>query len=205
MARTSLPTYAARPRGPIGAGIVTSLTGPLAAELRFAIQQTAEISDLAGAVETCRQTPAPGYCRGPRRQPASTFVAADKAGAHARGADLAIVDELGLLPEGETGACRKRVLQLISAAGRAAFSVSRYAEIAQCLPSWQTGPSCCRLLSFHEHAAPAGCELTDRKAWNAGKPRTKERDQISLAYMEAAAARATVSPLPRKAAFGLST
>ena len=77
--------------------IVVSLTGALAKELRDAIQLTALASGMNDDIRVW-QSPTPGRIQG-RYDSRVDFLAADKSSGHAVGADLAIIDEAGLLPE----------------------------------------------------------------------------------------------------------
>lgn len=70
-------------------GIVVSLTGLLAKELRIAMEQTATASNLNGV--RFLRTPTPGRIEG-MDGATLDFLAADKATGHAVGADLVIVD-----------------------------------------------------------------------------------------------------------------
>lgn len=87
--------------GPLNApnwrGVVVSLTGALAAELREAIRQTAEISGLSDRL-TIKQSPPPGSITG-QDGATLTILASDKATGHAIGADVCVIDESGLLDE----------------------------------------------------------------------------------------------------------
>ena len=94
-------------RRPAWRAVVCSLTGNLAKELRRQVEEIARASGLydAEAAAASRpptgeriasyQTPQPGRIVGPDGD--VTCLAADKATGHAVGADLAIVDEAGLL------------------------------------------------------------------------------------------------------------
>ena len=86
--------------GPLNAtlwrGIVVSLTGILAGELRDAIELTANASGLSGI--TVKKYPPPGTIEG-LNQASLSILASDRATGHAVGADLAILDEAGLLQE----------------------------------------------------------------------------------------------------------
>ena len=96
-------------RRPAWRAVVCSLTGNLAKELRRQVEEIARASGLydAEAAAASRpptgdriasyQTPQPGRIVGPDGD--VTCLAADKATGHAVGADLAIVDEAGLLQE----------------------------------------------------------------------------------------------------------
>lgn len=79
--------------------VVTSLTGLLAKELREAIMLTLIASGLAESVKLYKSPP-PGAIEG-RDGARVDFLAADKATGHAIGADLAIIDEAGLLQEAD--------------------------------------------------------------------------------------------------------
>lgn len=76
-------------------GLVVSMTGLLAGELRRQMVEIIAASDLHGV--EMRASPAPGRAVG--LSSSVDFLAADKASGHAAGADLAIIDEAGLLPE----------------------------------------------------------------------------------------------------------
>ena len=91
--------------GPLNAsnwrGVVVSETGALAAELREAIRQTAESSGLSDRL-TIKQSPPPGSIAG-QDGALLSILASDKATGHAIGADLAVIDEAGLLDENRRG------------------------------------------------------------------------------------------------------
>ena len=81
-------------------GVVTSLRGSLAKELRDAIMLTAR----ASRIHTVKlhKSPPPGVLYG-AMDSRIDFLAADRATGHALGADLALIDEAGLLDEGARG------------------------------------------------------------------------------------------------------
>ena len=89
--------------GPLNAeywrGLVISLTGGLAKELRDAVQFTAEASGLGKSI-TVYRSPAPGRIEG-MHGARLDILASDRATGHAVGGDLVIVDEAGLLEEGQ--------------------------------------------------------------------------------------------------------
>ena len=89
--------------GPLAArnwrGLVVSVTGLLAKELRTAMEEIAAASGLADQVRFL-STPTPGRAEG-RWGSRVDFLAADKSSGHGVGADLAIIDEAGLLGEGK--------------------------------------------------------------------------------------------------------
>lgn len=76
-------------------GIVASLNADLALELRHAVTLTAAMSGLRIDLQ---KSPRPGAVHGPSGAMCQ-FLAADKGTGHAKGADLAIIDEAGLLDE----------------------------------------------------------------------------------------------------------
>ena len=80
-------------------GLVISLTGGLAKELRDAVQFTAEASGLGKAI-TVYRSPSPGRIEG-MRGARLDILASDRATGHAVGGDLVIVDEAGLLEEAQ--------------------------------------------------------------------------------------------------------
>ena len=80
-------------------GVVTSLTGPLALELRTAIEGTAKMSGIYDQLRLVKSPP-PGQLWG-LNDAHVRFLAADKATGHAIGADHAIIDEAGLLQENQ--------------------------------------------------------------------------------------------------------
>lgn len=81
--------------------IVTSMTGLLAKELRHAIVLTARASGLEDRIRE-RKAPPPGFILGDHDSRVD-FLAADRATGHAVGADLALIDEAGLLQEAQRG------------------------------------------------------------------------------------------------------
>ncbi len=144
-------------------GIVVSMTGLLAGELRRQVEEIVAASDIAG-VEV-RRSPAPGRLIGVGGS--VDILAADKASGHAARADLAIIDEAGLLPESRRGlwdavkSCvsgRDGVLCGISVLGDGPMfreSLDRHAEPG---------------VHGRRYEAPADCALDDPKAWAAANP-----------------------------------
>ena len=167
-------------------GVVVSLTGALAKELKDAIEALAIASGLHIDV---RQTPWPGQIRGARGARLD-ILASDKATGHAIGADLVIIDEAGLLEE------NKRALWnalLSSVSGRDGRLV--------CISIRGLGPMFSELAEraddgavvWHEYAGPDGAALDDADAWTAANPGLVDGIK-SMAYMKDAARRAIVSP-----------
>ena len=75
--------------------IVVSLNGKLAALMRDAIEKTAVIS---GLLVDVKRSPVPGHVLGPGGTRVE-ILASDRATGHATGADIALIDEAGLLTE----------------------------------------------------------------------------------------------------------
>ena len=145
-------------------GLVVSLTGQLAIELRHQIEAIAAASGLAVEV---RKAPYPGQVLGPDRCKV-TILASDRGTGHGLGVDLAIIDELGLIPEAKrdlinavkssTSARDGRVIA-ISIRGDSPF-MGEIEERAKSDPA----------VVFHEYAAPADCKLDDEEAWHKANP-----------------------------------
>ena len=166
--------------------VVVSLTGALAAELRDAIEKTAEISGLS---LTVYRSPLPGHIIGPGGTRVN-ILASDKATGHAIGADLAIIDEGGLIQEAGRdlwGAVYSSIsgrdgrLMVISIRGDGPMFSELSERAAEGEVFWQ------------EYAAAEDCALEDVGAWEAANPGLADGIK-SLAYMRDAAARAGASP-----------
>ena len=145
-------------------GIVTSLTGVLAGELREAVRLTAEVSGLS--VRSYR-SPTPGRIVG-RQGARLDFLAADKGTGHAFGADIAAIDEAGLLPENRRPLWNAVKSSVSARAGRfIAISIRgdgpMFGEMAQ---RAQATPA----LVWNEYAADPAAAVDDRAAWRAANP-----------------------------------
>ena len=166
-------------------GVVVSLTGELAKELRLAIVLTAEAS---GFELQDRQTPAPGRVEGTRGA-AVKFLASDRATGHAIGSDLAIIDEAGLLDEAHRELWNA---VLSSTSGRNGRLL--------CISIQGTGPMFRELrdragrgVCWHEYAAPLTAAIDQPATWHAANPGLK-RGIKSFEYMRDMAQRALDSP-----------
>ena len=157
--------------------VVVSLTASLAVELRRQVEEIAKASDLydddasvakrpplEGLITTMK-SPSPGSIRSADGE--VTILAADKASGHAVGADLAIVDEAGLLEE------RKRFLwnnirSCVSGRdGRVwAISIRGHGPMFTELADREALPS----IFWKEYAAPPDADIDDRAAWKAANP-----------------------------------
>lgn len=168
--------------------VVCSLTGPLAKELRDAIEATAFASGLGDAIQVFKSPP-PGRIVG-RYGSRCDFLAADKATGHAIGSDLAIIDEAGLLGEPQRGLWDAMLSSISGRDGRM-LSISirgdgpMFAELAERAASpavwWQ------------EWAAPRDCDLADEDAWHAANPGLASGIK-SIDYMRRMAERAAAVP-----------
>lgn len=168
-------------------GIVVSMTGTLAKELRNAMQATARVSGLSGIVPY--ETPPPGRMTG-LRGATIDFLAADKATGHAIGADLAVIDEAGLLGENLRGLWNAVFTSISGRNGRLlCISIRGDGPMFDELAERAGEPG----VVWHEHAAPAEAALDDEEAWAQANPALASGVK-SLSYMRHQAARALASP-----------
>lgn len=168
--------------------VVTSLTGALAKELLSAVMMTAEISGVAGKLSHLKSPP-PGRISG-LNQSRIDFLAADRATGHAIGADLAIIDEAGLLQE------RQRELW------NALFScISGRNGKLWCISIQGDGPMFEEMaqraetegVHWRRWKAEENCDFTSEKAWCDGNPGILTGIK-SIEYMRKASARAMAAP-----------
>lgn len=168
-------------------GVVASLTGPLAKELRDAIELTAQASGLHDQL-VLRKSPPPGVLYG-KNGASVRFLAADRATGHAIGSDLAIIDEAGLLEE------NKRALWnalISSGSGRD----GRF----WCISIQGDGPMFAEMedrdgggVFWRKWTSDVTCALDDEAAWLAANPGIATGIK-SLDYMRRQAERAASSP-----------
>ncbi len=150
---------------PLWRGIVVSLTGALAAELRDAVVQTAEASGLDKHL-TVRRSPPPGNIDGVAGSKL-TILASDRATGHAVGADIVVVDEAGLLEESRRDLWNACLSSTSSRDGRM-LSISiqgdspMFGELGE--RAGQSG------VVWHLYAADDECALDDESAWAAANP-----------------------------------
>ena len=144
-------------------GLVVSLTGALAVELRHQIENISKASGLAVEV---KRSPYPGQVIGPDRCRV-TILASDRATGHGLGVDLAIFDELGLVPESKRGLYSAVRSSVSARDGRVlAISIMGDGPMMREIRERSNDPA----VIFHEYAAPADCKLDDRSAWRAANP-----------------------------------
>lgn len=167
-------------------GLWVSLTGDLAAEGRRQADEIIDVSGLSGV--HIRKSPAPGSIVGVDGSDCK-MLAADKSSGHAAGADLAVIDEGGLLPE------RKRALwDAITSAtsgrdGRTlAISVRGDGPMFREMRARAGEPG----VEVIDYQAPADCRLDDESAWRAANPGLGSIK--SLDYMRHRAATALANP-----------
>lgn len=184
-------------------GLVTSLTGELAKELRHAIEATARISGLldtrrgertAEDVDSERpirvyKSPTPGRIDGARGARLD-FLAADKGAGHATGVDVAVIDEGGLLDEPQRALWAAIVSSVSGRDGRLLVISVRgdgpmFAELAERADD----PA----VYWKEFAPAPDCRIDDPDAWAAGNPGLASGIK-SATYMADMARRASANP-----------
>ena len=167
-------------------GLVCSLTGVLAKELLRAIRTMADAADLGDVIVT--SVPWPGKARSDVHGTECTFLASDKGAGHAAGADLAIIDEAGLLPE-DARPLWNAMLSAVGGRDGRLWGISIRGD----------GPMFRELLGrgaadgvhVREYAAKPGARSTSKSAWAAANPGLGSIKPIG--YMEKAATRAASS------------
>ena len=171
-------------------GVVASLTGNLAKELRDAIWLTAQASGLEEHVRV-QKAPPPGILWGVRGSRID-FLAADKASGHALGADIAIIDEAGLLPEAKRMLWNALFTAISGRDGRF-WCISIQGDGPMFHEMEQRAASGAPGLHWQKWAAPDECALDDEAAWHAANP-ALEGGIKSLTYMRDAARKAIDAP-----------
>ena len=167
-------------------GLVVSLTGRLAMELWRAMQEIADVNDLP---VDFRVTPQPGMCRG-ADDTRVDFLAADRATGHGSGADIALLDEAGLMPEKSRDLWNAMISSVSGRDGRLiAISIKGDSPMFAELEARKS------LVSTHwtEYAADPLLPLDSDKAWKQANPGLKTGIK-SRQYMADMAARALASP-----------
>ena len=166
---------------------VASLTGELASELFRAVQLTAEVSMIAEI--DVRKTPRPGRIFG-KLGSRIDFLNADRASGHARGGDMSIIDECGLLQERHRGLYNAMFSSLSGRNGRLiAISIRGDSPMFNELAARENEPT----VFWQEHCAPEDCELDDIEAWHLANPGLASGIK-SMAYMKDASRKAILAP-----------
>ncbi|MYE58135.1 MAG: hypothetical protein F4X35_00900, partial [Alphaproteobacteria bacterium] len=161
--------------------VVTSLTGNLAKELRMAIEQTAGASGLRVITKL---SPTPGIVKGAKGAQVD-FIAADKGSGHAVGADVAIIDEMGLLPEAKRPLVNAMYTSISSRNGKfLGISIQGDGPLFREMESRAGDPA----VHWKRWAAESGCDILDENGWAAANPGLGKIK--STAYMRDAAQRA---------------
>ena len=167
-------------------GIVTSMTGELAKELRHAIELTAATAALP---VTVYRSPTPGRVEG-LNGARLDILAADKATGNAVGADIALIDEAGLLDESKRDLWNAVLSSTSGRNGRLiCISIRGESPMFGSMKERAGDPS----VVWHEYAAPEDCELDDTTAWTAANPGLKTGIK-ALAYMQDMSRRSLASP-----------
>jgi len=169
-------------------GVVTSVTGLLAKELRDAIELTAEASGLSKHLKL-HKSPPPGILIGLYRSNLR-FLSADKATGHAIGADLAIIDEAGLLVENKRALWNALMSSISGRDGRLwCISIQGDGPMFAEMEARAGSPG----IHWRKWAAPLDAELDDPAGWDAANPGL-EAGIKSRAYMAHQAERAKAAP-----------
>lgn len=167
-------------------GLCTSMTADLALQLRHAITTTAELS---GVQITLQKSPRPGSIIGMNGSTVQ-FLAADKGTGHAHGADLAIVDEGGLMPEAQRGLWNAMLSSTSGRDGRLmVISILGDGPMMTELRAREGEPGVC----WHGYCTGMTDDPTDPAVWAASNPGL--RDGIkSTQYMVDMSRRAVANP-----------
>ena len=180
-------------------GIVTSLRGNLAKELRDAIYATARASGIGGV--TLHKSPPPGVLMG-KNGARVDFFAADRATGHAVGADLALIDEAGLLKE-EARGLWNAIYSAISGRDGRFWAVSIQGDGPMFAEMQERAEAGDPKLHWTKFAAPIPEgnrdellpeeDIFNEAAWHAANPGLKDGIK-ALSYMADNAARVKASP-----------
>ena len=167
---------------------VASETGKLAKEAWRACKLISEASGLRGV--DFRKTPIPGAILGPSNCEVE-FLAADRATGQARGCDLAIIDEAGLLREKDRELWGSMYSSISGRDGR--FLAVGIAADGPMFRDMKTRAETDPAVRFIEYAAAPDAEIMDVKAWHAANPGLASGIK-SMDYMKDAARKALASP-----------
>lgn len=156
------------PPSPYWRALVCSLNAKLAGELRDLVEQIAEASGKASALRVVRSPP-PGYIVGAQGARVD-FLASDKARSgtgHGAAANLAIVDEGGLMPAGQRPVWAGMMTSVSSRNGRLwAIGVQGFSPMFRSLADRAGDPA----VAFKRFAADPDCEIDDRSQWAKANP-----------------------------------
>lgn len=168
-------------------GVVTSMTGELAKELRTAMSSIALLSGLLWL--DVRESPAPGRIWGPNRTRLD-FLAADKATGHGIGADMAVIDEAGLMAEPQRGLFNAMLSCTSGRNGRAVYiSIQGDGPMFAEVGDRADDPA----VVWHCYHPDPRARIDEEETWHAGNPGLRSGIK-SLEYMRDMARRALASP-----------
>jgi len=170
-------------------GVVASMTGNLAKELRHAMMLTAEASRIADKL-TLAKSPPPGIIYGMNGSQVD-FLAADKASGHALGADVALIDEAGQLQENKRSLWNA-LHSCVSGRNGRFWCISIQAD-GPMFAEMEARAKVSDRVFFRRWSAPDECDLDDEAAWEAGNPGILTGIK-SREYMAAKAEDALLSP-----------
>lgn len=174
-------------RTPGWRGIVTSLNAKLSAEMRDNIEAIALASGLEDAL-TVRRSPSPGHILGPDRTRVD-FLSADRSSGHGVSADVALVDESGLMEERDRPLWDAMLTSVSARDGRMlSISIRGDSPMLSEVAERSSSPS----VYWQEHAADPECDIMDEKAWAAANPGLGTIKSVS--YMRDMAERAAKIP-----------
>ena len=140
-------------------------------------------------LSTCGRSPFPGRVLGLQGSEL-TILASDKATGHALGADVAVIDEAGLLQEDRRHLWQAIYSSVSGRDGRCIYiSIQGDSPMFRELQARQGQPG----IVWHQYTAPEGCELDDESAWHAANPGLSSGIK-SLTYMKDASQRALANP-----------
>lgn len=167
-------------------GLVASMTADLAIELRQAITLTAELS---GVAVKMLKSPRPGAIYGDHGS-FCQFLAADKGTGHAKGADLAMIDEAGLMPESQRDLWNAMLSSTSGRNGRLlTISIRGDGPMLAELRARADDPA----VVWHGYEPPDDADPYDEATWHAANPGIAGGIK-SLDYMRDAARRAAANP-----------
>ena len=171
-------------------GVVASVTGELAKELRHQVQAISETVTTPLPLDI-RVSPTPGRVYGPNRSRLD-FLSADKSTGHALGANLVVIDEAGLLEESKR-ALWSALYSCISGRNGRVVCISIQADG----PMFREIRERSKELStsrWHEYTpSDPRCRVDDRRAWQQANPGLATGIK-SLEYMVDMAAKAAATP-----------
>ncbi len=171
-------------------GIVCSLTGRLAQELWHAMQGIANASKLGGL--QFKKTPQPGIVIA-HPDLRIDFLAADRATGHALGADVAIIDEAGLMPEQNRDLWNAILSSVSGRDGRLiCISIRGTAPMFNEMAARAQDDA----VYWMEYAGDQRAALDDEANWHAANPGLQSGIK-SIRYMRDMARRALASPANR--------